>query len=159
VVDAAEHAGCSQGCFMTGVWVLAHECGHQAFSPYKWLNHCVGMVLHSALLVPYHSWRISHGNHHKNTCSMENDEVFVPPTRSEYNGAEIVEDSPLWNLVGVVKMLLFGWPLYLVMNIAGPAKYRGKKNSHFNPQSALFKESQRAFVSLVRALVTALVGM
>ena len=62
---------------MTGLWVLAHECGHQAFSDYKWVNNAVGMVLHSALLVPYHAWRISHGNHHKNTCSMEDDEVGV----------------------------------------------------------------------------------
>lgn len=94
---------------MTGVWVMAHECGHQAFSAHKWLNNVVGIVCHSALLVPYHSWRISHGNHHKNTCSMENDEVFVPPTRADFDGMEVMEHSPLWNLVGVVKMLVFGW--------------------------------------------------
>ena len=34
-----------QGAFMTGVWVIAHECGHQAFSDYKWLNDGVGLVL------------------------------------------------------------------------------------------------------------------
>lgn len=45
---------------MTGVWVIAHECGHQAFSKYQWLNDSVGLVLHTALLVPYFSWRITH---------------------------------------------------------------------------------------------------
>jgi omega-6 fatty acid desaturase (delta-12 desaturase) len=30
--------GFIQGCFGTGVWVLAHECGHQAFSPSRKLN-------------------------------------------------------------------------------------------------------------------------
>lgn len=100
----------AQGSVMTGVWVIAHECGHQAFSPYKWLNNAVGLVCHSALLVPYHSWRITHGNHHKNTCSMENDEVFVPPTRSAVmKGVELLEDSPAWNLFGIVNMLLLGW--------------------------------------------------
>jgi omega-6 fatty acid desaturase (delta-12 desaturase) len=42
-----------QGLTLTGVWVLAHECGHQAFSDYRWLNDTVGWLLHSALLVPY----------------------------------------------------------------------------------------------------------
>jgi hypothetical protein len=40
------------GNVATGVWVIAHECGHQAFSKYKSLNDTVGWVLHSALLVP-----------------------------------------------------------------------------------------------------------
>jgi fatty acid desaturase len=60
---------------VTGLCVLAHECGHQAFSPSKAINDAVGWVLHTALLLPYHSLRISHGNHHKNTCSIEDDEV------------------------------------------------------------------------------------
>jgi hypothetical protein len=97
-----------QGTFMTGVWVLAHECGHQAFSNSKWVNDTVGWVLHSALLVPYHSWRISHKNHHSNTCSMEHDEVFVPSSRKDF-AVEMISESPLVSAWGVVVMLLFGW--------------------------------------------------
>jgi omega-6 fatty acid desaturase (delta-12 desaturase) len=40
------------GSVATGVWVIAHECGHQSFSNSKFLNDSVGWVLHSALLVP-----------------------------------------------------------------------------------------------------------
>ena len=69
------------GVSATGLWVLAHECGHRAFSPSQAVNDAVGMVLHSALLVPYHSWRISHGSHHKNTNHLSADTVFVPPKR------------------------------------------------------------------------------
>ena len=98
----------AQGSVMTGVWVLAHECGHQAFSNYKWVNDSVGWVLHSALLVPYHSWRISHKNHHSYTCSMEKDEVFVPASRSDF-AIEMMADTPLSHFAGVVVMLLFGW--------------------------------------------------
>ena len=71
-----------QGSVMTGVWVLAHECGHQSFSESEFANNVVGTICHSALLVPYHSWRITHGKHHSNTGSCENDEVFAPATRS-----------------------------------------------------------------------------
>jgi fatty acid desaturase len=41
-----------QGAVLTGVWVIAHECGHRAFSNSIFFGDCVGMVLHSALLVP-----------------------------------------------------------------------------------------------------------
>ena len=36
------------GLFGTGLWIIAHECGHQAFSESKSLNNAVGWVLHSA---------------------------------------------------------------------------------------------------------------
>ncbi len=36
------------GLFATGLWVIAHECGHQAFSESKAVNNAVGWVLHSA---------------------------------------------------------------------------------------------------------------
>ena len=36
--------------------MIAHECGHQAFSKWQSVNDAVGLVLHSALLVPYYSW-------------------------------------------------------------------------------------------------------
>ena len=71
------------GWVATGVWIIGHECGHQAFSEYKALNDSVGWVLHSALLLPYHPWRISHAAHHAATNSMEDDAVFVPTLRSE----------------------------------------------------------------------------
>ena len=40
-----------QGAVCTGIWVQAHECGHQAFSKYKKVNDGIGLVLHSLLLV------------------------------------------------------------------------------------------------------------
>ncbi|KAL6752853.1 hypothetical protein V8C86DRAFT_1793325 [Haematococcus lacustris] len=45
-----------QGAVSTGIWVIAHECGHGAFSDTAWINDGVGLVFHSLLLVPYFSW-------------------------------------------------------------------------------------------------------
>jgi len=39
------------GLFSTGLWVIAHECGHQAFSESKIINNIVGWVLHSAYVL------------------------------------------------------------------------------------------------------------
>ena len=35
------------GLFATGLWVCAHECGHQAFSESKFVNNSIGWILHS----------------------------------------------------------------------------------------------------------------
>ena len=48
--------GIVTGTLATGCWVLAHECGHFAFSANKLLNDIVGYIFHTALLVPYFSW-------------------------------------------------------------------------------------------------------
>jgi hypothetical protein len=45
-----------QGAVCTGLWVIAHECGHGAFSAIGWVNDAVGFTVHSCLLVPYYSW-------------------------------------------------------------------------------------------------------
>merc|ERR1712137_427675 len=145
---------------MTGVWVIAHECGHQSFSTSKDLNNAVGWVIHSALLVPYHSWRISHGRHHAATGHLTRDEVFVPKTRSQLGLGpvkeegellginlskfrqdefrEALEDSPIAICFDLFIRQIFGWPAYLIMNASGQPHYPPGTN-HFNPRSIIFK--------------------
>lgn len=145
-----------QGTQMTGVWVLAHECGHQSFSESKTINNLVGLVCHSALLVPYHSWRITHAKHHGNTGSCANDEVFCPKSRTD-NGksptaeedmADMVHEAPLVQMFWIVFMLVLGWmPGYLLFNATGPSKYNGFAKSHFNPWAKV-----RVLVGLVGIL-------
>lgn len=131
-----------QGTIMTGVWVLAHECGHQSFSESEFWNNTFGSVLHSLLLVPYHSWRITHKRHHENTGSCENDEVFAPSTRADWGG-NALRESPIVNAFGIVVMLIVGWmPGYLIFNITGPAKYKGKNANHFSPSAVMFKPEE-----------------
>ena len=131
-----------QGTVMTGVWVLAHECGHQSFSESELANNIVGTICHSLLLVPYHPWRITHGRHHNNTGSCENDEVFAPSTRMDWAN-EMLRETPIANLFGIVVMLTVGWiPGYLVFNATGPAKYRGKNANHFSPTAVFFQKDE-----------------
>ena len=74
----------------------------------------MGTICHSLLLVPYHSWRITHGKYHSNTGSVDNDEVFAPYTRSDMVG-HALRESPIAAVIGVVVMLTIGWmPGYLV---------------------------------------------
>lgn len=136
----------AQGAVMTGVWVLSHECGHQSFSESEFVNNLVGTIFHSLLLVPYHPWRITHGLHHNNTGSCENDEVFAPSTRNDWKN-DVLRETPLAQLWGIVIMLTIGWmPGYLVFNATGPSKYRGKNANHFSPEAVFYKNEERPLV-------------
>lgn len=134
----------AQGSVLTGLWVLAHECGHRGFSASNLINDSVGLVLHSCLLVPYHSWRISHGTHHKNTGHMKKDSVFVPATRSEVQLHAVkhaTEDAPIVSFLKVMRMLVVGWPGYLLANFSG--QDYGKRTNHFEPSSPIFSKKHR----------------
>jgi len=55
----------------------------------------------------------------------------------------MVEETPIYTLFKIVLMLTVGWiPGYLFLNSAGPTKYSGQANSHFNPNSVLFKPQE-----------------
>lgn len=141
------------GLFGTGCWVLAHECGHGAFSDYRSLNDTVGWILHSALLVPYHSWRLSHSKHHKATGHLTRDMVFVPKTREEFMTlrglAENAEDTPIVTLYYLVLQQLFGWLMYLTTNVTGQ-KYPSRSKwvtNHFVPTSPLY--DRKDFIDII----------
>ncbi|KAL1868944.1 Oleate hydroxylase fah12 [Diaporthe australafricana] len=160
-----------QGLFGTGLWVLAHECGHQAFSPSKLYNNVVGWVVHSALLVPYFSWQMSHSKHHKATGHLERDMVFVPRTREQqatrlgkmvHELSELTEETPIYTLLHLIGQQLIGWPNYLLTNITGhnyherqrEGRGKGKHNgsgggvNHFDPRSPLYEEKDAHLVVL-----------
>jgi omega-6 fatty acid desaturase (delta-12 desaturase) len=160
-----------QGLFGTGLWVLAHECGHQSFSPSKVLNDTTGWICHSALLVPYFSWKISHGKHHKATGNMERDMVFVPKTREVFATRigkfiheldELTEETPIATLLHSVGQQLLGWPMYLLGNVTGHNNHerqpegrgKGKVNgyftgvNHFSPFSPLYEAKDAKLILL-----------
>ncbi|KAJ7738393.1 delta-12 fatty acid desaturase protein [Mycena metata] len=148
------------GLFGTGIWVIGHEAGHQAYSESKFINNTVGWILHSALGVPYHSWRITHAKHHASTAHMTQDQVWVPKTRSQSGippldpkredrlgsraSAEVQKelwealgDSPIGASWGVAMYLLLGWPAYILANAASQRRYPPGTN-HFNPKAVMF---------------------
>ena len=69
-----------QGLTFTGLWVIAHECGHGGFTDSRLVNDAVGFVLHSSLVTPYFSWAITHAKHHHYTNHMTMGETWVPST-------------------------------------------------------------------------------
>lgn len=147
-----------QGCLFSGIWVLAHECGHRAFCSNDFVNDCVGLVLHSSLLVPYHAWRISHGKHHQHTNHVELDEVFLPGRGGEVTFRSVMAESILGRTIFIVGLLVIGWPAYLIANVSG-RKYARPAN-HFSPNSPIFSPRQRRSIVISDlALLACILGL
>ena len=120
-----------QGTMFWALFVVGHDCGHGSFSRYKWLNNLIGHLSHTPILVPFHGWRISHRTHHKNTGNIDTDESWYPITESKFNEMGWLEKFARFKLV------LFLYPLYLFK------RSPGRKGSHFDPKSDLFRPSEK----------------
>lgn len=136
------------GTTAMGFWVIAHECGHGAFSKNKILETITGYLLHSLLLVPYFSWQRSHAIHHRFTNHITYGETHVPIVIdgngiSEKVGGEkeLSFSSKLgktkYGILQLVLHLIFGWPAYLLSGSTGGLKY-GTSN-HFWPRKPFSK--------------------
>lgn len=134
------------GTVAMGLWVLAHECGHGAFSKDKKLQDAVGFVLHSLFLVPYYSWQRSHAVHHRYTNHMELGETHVPEDSAIdakdklYDSIELRKNIlnqfgdddgiKIWGAFQAFLHLIIGWPAYLLIGATGGPD-RGMTNHYF----------------------------
>jgi len=163
-----------QGTLLTGLWVIGHECGHGAYSESAMLNDAVGFVVHTLLLVPYFAWQFTHGKHHKYTNHLTKGESHVPlakPTvvhkllqaARSIPGAEDLVATP----IGLALQLVFGWPLYLLLNVTGGRTNwkqerlnKGAVITHFfaGSDSQLFPPVWRARVNISAVAFLCMVG-
>ena len=166
------------GTIMTGPWVIAHECGHGAFSDSQFVNDIVGFVLHQALLVPYFAWQYTHAKHHRRTNHLTEGESHVPST-AEDNG--LVNGTQRASFYAVMheamgdgafaafqvwSHLAIGWPLYL-LGLASTGKVDrdgkpldGKIMDHFRPSSPMFPAKISAkIMSSTMTVMASLVGL
>jgi len=123
------------GTLATGCWVLAHECGHNAFHPNRAVEICVGFLLHSLLLVPYFSWQRSHAIHHANCNHLESGETHVPSLQSSPWALFSIKLKKLlgarvYAVASIIVHLVVGWPLYLLLGVTGGPN-QGFPTSHF----------------------------
>ena len=93
--------------------------------------------------------------------SVERDENYVPRTRSDYglprecsatilDYRNIFEETPIYTLIRMVIMQLFGWHYYLLTNAMGSPMYPPGTNvgSVLNIVNRLLKNIDHAFTAL-----------
>lgn len=164
------------GTIMTGPWVLAHECGHGAFSPSQTFNDIVGFIMHQALLVPYFAWQYTHAKHHRRTNHMVDGESHVPSDKLDNGLSESLERegfyAALHEVIGegpfaafqIWSHLFLGWPLYL-LGLASTGKVdsdgkplNGRIADHFRPDSPMFPKKVRGKIMLSTVTTIASLG-
>jgi len=167
------------GTVAMGLWVLAHECGHGAFSPDKKLQDTIGFILHSFLLVPYYSWQRSHAVHHQYTNHMGLGETHVPEPASKDASESDSGDSrqffidkfgeengmKVWGGIQGFLHLVIGWPGYLLIGATGGPD-RGMTNHYWpnplttppNPRKELFPGNWKEKVYQSDIGIAAVVG-
>jgi len=124
-----------QGTMYWALFVIGHDCGHGSFSKGTRLNYLIGHLSHVPLLVPFHSWRISHHKHHTNTSNVRKDESFIAVSERHY--------KKMFSFVKMVRYhtyWFFGWTLYLIFGM--PLTYY----SHFLPNSSIFSKEEKPLV-------------
>jgi omega-3 fatty acid desaturase (delta-15 desaturase) len=124
------------GTLFFSLYVIGHDCGHGSFSRHRWLNSLVGHLTNALVLVPYHSWRLSHRIHHANAGHVARDEGWYPPTESE------LREMPRWNRWIRLHAVPAVFPLYLLR------RSYGRAGSHYHPASSLFDDADRSAVRL-----------
>lgn len=163
-----------QGTIWTGPWVIAHECGHGAFSPSQTYNDFIGFIVHQALLVPYFAWQYTHAKHHRRTNHLMDGESHVPPSAEDNGLGENLERNTFYaawhEAMGdgafaafqIWSHLFLGWPLYL-LGLASTGRLaqdgtplNGKIADHFRPNSPMFPEklSGKIIASTVTTIAT-----
>lgn len=164
------------GTILTGPWVVAHECGHGAFSPSQTWNDIVGFIVHQALLVPYFAWQYTHAKHHRRTNHLTDGESHVPSTavdnglgpnnerNSFYAAWHEAWGDGVFAAFQVWTHLAIGWPLYL-MGLASTGKVDqkgepldGRIADHFRPSSPMFPQKVSFKIFLSTAGIVASLG-
>lgn len=155
-----------QGTAMTGWWVIAHECGHGAFSDHSWVNNTVGLILHTMMYVPYFSWQYSHAKHHSKTNHLLDGETHNPGTRKGFEKSfqkmiDFLGDDAFAAFQVFVHLAL-GWPMYLLFNTTGARRYMNGDRikgtdvvDHFRPWSRLFPPQWRLRVAISSLAIAA----
>jgi len=79
------------GTSVTSLFVLGHDCAHQAFLKSNKLNDALGHFFFLFSFYPYYAWKYSHNAHHRHTNLLKinskdiyYDNAWIPLTTSQY---------------------------------------------------------------------------
>ena len=75
------------GTLLTSFFIVGHDCGHRSFSKSERICNIVGHLSTSWTFWPFHVWRLSHDNHHRNTHNLSKEIAWRPMTVEQFEKA------------------------------------------------------------------------
>jgi omega-6 fatty acid desaturase (delta-12 desaturase) len=105
---------------MVGLFILGHDCGHEAFSKRRWVNYLVGHLCMAPILTGFHGWRLSHAHHHARPQLRGGDTDWPERmlTHDEYEAAPRLARLEAKAAFGSPVGLLFGFLVGMVRRTA-----------------------------------------
>ena len=105
--------------FMVRIFIIQHDCGHQSFFKYTWLNNATGVLCSVFSSIPFRYWATNHNFHHVHSGKLETRDIGDIDTLT-------VEEYRKLNAWGRWKYRAFRHPVILFG--IGPAYYLGVVN-------------------------------
>jgi len=90
------------GTAITGLFVVGHDCAHQAFNNSRTINEIVGTLCMSPMFFPYNAWEMTHNHHHAHANNLARDVLWKPYRKEEVKKMSIVEKYLNYYLYGPV---------------------------------------------------------
>lgn len=134
------------GFLMWCLFVIGHDCGHQTFSRYRWINDICGHLCHGVLLVPYWPWAYSHKKHHLFHNHIAKDHSHPWLTKKEWRQYNLLQKLYIYS--PTTPFIAYFFYLYIGLS----------DGSHINPFSKLYnssavKDKLKCFVSTIVVLI------
>ncbi len=131
----------TSGLFMTDLWVIGHECGHGAFCKPRWLESCIGILLHSSLLTPFFAWRESHRRHHRYNKNSALDMAWVKGEHNKKKYGQI--KGMLNNPLGYIFISSIDFFIYIFgIGTKIGSRYQSRpfyRSNHFSTKNPIYK--------------------
>lgn len=138
-----------QGVILSGLFVLAHDCGHYCFSKNRLANEVIGVICLAPLWANFYSWIVGHNHHHK----------YSNVKKVETNWAEEMKDQDEYAQLSPMKkreyISSYGGMLGLLLgNIIAMTKYMKMPGSY--PQLGTISKSMIKKIKITNYIVVSL---
>jgi acyl-lipid omega-6 desaturase (Delta-12 desaturase) len=117
------------GCIGALFFAQAHDAGHEALTPHRWLNGLLGRILFLPACHPFSGWVHAHNHiHHGWTNFVLRDYAWAPLSKAEY------DRLPAWRraLTRLYRWwpgfgLYYGWEILFRKTMLPPPEVRNRK--------------------------------
>ncbi|XCI74838.1 MAG: fatty acid desaturase [Flavobacteriales bacterium] len=106
--------GILNGLFLTRIFIIQHDCGHQSFTPSRKANNTIGFICSLLTLIPFKYWARSHNHHHAHNAQLDFRDIgdITILTVREYDNL---------NFLGKIRYRVYR--SFLIMFFLGPLYY------------------------------------